>query len=91
MSTSITYDELVDLLYAGWLPRAEIWIRDYPPSGQVLKIVLKDLPTSIHTLYTNLPGTEEIYLLSREDFSTELAKILRNANIPVFGPDGMQL
>ena len=90
MSIPITYNKLVNVLnrLPPRPPRIEVWIRDYLPSGQVLKVVLKDLPALIYALYTNLPGTEEIYLLSREDFSMEMAEILRNAGIPVFGPGG---
>ena len=89
MNTPITYDELVNVLnrLPPRLPMVEVWIRDYLPSGQVLKIILKDL--SLVKGY--LPWTEEVYLLSREDLSMEMAETLRGVNIPVFGPGGERL
>ena len=90
MSTLITYNELVDLLEKFYLPKSEVWMLNYIPSGAVYKIVLKDA-LSISNLKGYLPGTEEIYIMSAKDFSMETSLILHNANIPVFGTDGERL
>ena len=70
-------------------PNVEVWVRDYIPSGQVLKVVLKDLPGSVPTY---LPGTDVVYLIGTEDFrSIEISKTLQDYNLPVFAPGGSRL
>ena len=89
MNTLENLKELVDLLEEIRPPRVEVWVRDYIPSGKVFEIVLKDLPT---LSYTNLPGTEVIYLMNTNDFSTiGISEILCTAGIPVFDPSGERL
>jgi len=93
MDNSLSYEDLKKAfeLLGPRPPNAEVWVRDYIPSKQVFKIVLKDLPTQIYTYYPYLPGTEEIYMMSAEDFSMVMAEKLRGAGVPVFGPDGERL
>jgi hypothetical protein len=89
MNTPLSYEKLVNVLsqLPPKPPIVEVWIIDYLPSGQVFKVILEDLPL----VEGFLLGTEEIYLLSRKDFSMEMAEMLRGVNIPVFGPNGMRL
>lgn len=90
MITLTDYESIVDILFIDWLPKAEVWVVNYLPNGQVYKLVLKDLPL-IYNFKGYFPGTEKIYLISTEDFSMELSQILINACIPVFSPGGERL
>ena len=91
MDKTISCDDMVTAInLLGPRPaHVEVWVRDYIPSKQVLKVILKDLSVSVPT---HLPRTEVIYMIGTEDFrSIEVSKALLDANIPVFAPGGKRL
>ena len=91
MNKTISCDDLVTAinLLGPKSPNVEVWVRDYIPSKQTFKVILKNLPTPV---YTYLPGTEVIYMIGTEDFcSIEVSETLHDMDIPVFAPGGKRL
>lgn len=82
-------EKIVDILRRTRPPKVEVWVIKYVPDNIVSRIILKEL--EFPYFKSHLPETEEIYIMSNQDYSMEMADLLRNVNIPVFDSSGRRL